>query len=100
VADYENKGNRWTAVFMRKPQQGGGVLYERAAFEIVRFNVDTTPDAPEEIVPVGQQKGYPSGTAASPAKPDGPKLYERIWVVDTMPFRPGAGGKQQFSNIT
>lgn len=95
MSNYENKGNRYTAIFVRQPQKGGGVLFERAAFELVRFNVDENPDAVEEVMPIGEIAGNASGT-----KPDGPKIYEKIWVVDTAPFSPGAGGKHQFSNLT
>jgi hypothetical protein len=94
MADYKQNGNRYTMVLIRHPQHGGGELFERAGFDLVRFNVDTYPDSEAVIVPLGQDRGNESGT-----KPDGPKLYERIWVVDTLPFRPSSDGKIYFGGM-
>ena len=94
MSNYENKGNRWVAVFVRK-KVGAEILMERAPFDYVRFNVDDNPDAPEEVVPLGQHNVPETGT-----KPDGSRLYEEVRVVDSLPHRPSSGGKIYFGNVT
>lgn len=74
MANYEQTGNRWTMILIKKQLPGGATVTERATFDLVRFNVDTDPDAKQEIVPVGQ--GGDNG-----------KLFERIWTVDDAPFK-------------
>lgn len=95
MADYRIQDARFTAIFVRKPQAGGTDLYERVPFELVRFNVDVDPDAPAFIMPIGERIVQGSGI-----KPDSPKIYEKIWITDTVPWRPGADGKVWFGNIT
>lgn len=90
MSDYAQVGNRWTMILLRKPQPSGKDLYERVPFEIVRFNVDTNPDAPPLIVPLG------ASDDTGPT-PDFPKVYEHIWFVDTVPWQPGAGGGVEFN---
>jgi hypothetical protein len=84
MADYAQTGNRWTMILLRKPQPDGPDLYERVPFDLCRFNVDTDPSATPQIVPLG---GEPATQT-----PDGGKVYERIWFVDVVPWRPEAGG--------
>lgn len=74
MANYEQSGNRWTMVLIRKPLANGSTVIERAAFDLVRFNVDTDPDAKQYISPVGD--GGDSG-----------KLFERVWTLDEAPFK-------------
>lgn len=71
MADYAQDGNRWTMVLIRK-QTPNGEAYERATFDLVRFNVDVDPTSAPAIVPVG---------------PDNGKLFERVWKVDEVPFK-------------
>ena len=94
MSNYSQSGNRYTAIYVRKPQRGGREdLYERVPFDLVRFNVDDNPDAPEEIIPIG------SGDSVNPSGvKDSAKIYERIWIVDAVPWRPGADGKHYFGN--
>jgi hypothetical protein len=85
MADYKQEGNRWTMVLVRIKDEGNQTLVKRVPFDIVRFNVDTNPDAAPNIVPLGQPNASSSDT-------DSDKVYEKIWFVDEVPFRPGAGG--------
>lgn len=94
MSEFKQSGNRYTMILVRHPQPDGTALFERVPFDLVRFNVDTDPDAEQLIMPVGDVQISPTG-----AQPDGPKLYERIWIVDTVPFRPGANGKIYFGNL-
>ena len=71
MANYENNGNRWTAIYIKK---GDG--WEKAPYEIVRFNVDADPDARPFIVPSDESDG---------------KIYERIWKVDETPYKGKVG---------
>ena len=91
MANYENKGNRYTAIFVKQRVKGGVEQYVRAPFEMVRFNVDDNPDAVQEIVPLGELRQTPDGS-----KPDGSKVYEKIWIVDQVPF----SAKTSFGNLT
>jgi hypothetical protein len=88
MADYKQEGNRYTAIFVIESDRGGKKTYRRNPFDLVRFNVDTDPDAPQEIVPVGPQSGVGLN--------DSDKIYENVWVVETAPWHPGRGGKQDF----
>lgn len=74
MADYEQVGNRWTMVLIRKTLPDGSIVTERATFDLVRFNVDTDPEGKQSIVPIGE--GGDRG-----------KLFERIWTVDDAPFK-------------
>ena len=92
MSDYLNAGNRWTAIYVKKVQAGGECLWERAPFDLVRFNVDTNPASPAFIVPLGGM------TSESGVKQDIQKQYEKIWMVDEMPWKPGSGGRVYFGN--
>jgi hypothetical protein len=84
MADYKLADARFTMVMTRKLQRGGIEIFERAGFDLVRFNVDIQPDAPFWIIPVGDM-GVSSNLGV---KPDADKQWERIWVVDGgQPFR-------------
>jgi len=96
MANYAQTGNRYTAIFVIEKDNSGGKLYKRAPFDLVRFNVDSNPDAEPEIVPLGVQES-PPGTAATPPKPDTDKIYEKIWVVETMPYSASRTGKHDFA---
>jgi hypothetical protein len=72
VANYEMSGHRFTMVLVKHEGTAGGSLYRRAEFDLVRFNVDVDPDAPQEIVPVGAT--------------DKDKIFEHIWKTENMPF--------------
>jgi hypothetical protein len=69
MSDYEQSGNRYTAIFLRR-EDG---THERMEYDLVRFNVDVNRDAPLEIVPCGIDG-------------DNGKLFERIWVVNDVPW--------------
>ena len=95
MGDYKLADARFTAIYLRLPQHGKeDDLFELVPFELVRFNVDENPSAEAVIVPIGQKISVnPSGTP-----PDHAKIYEKIWIVDQVPFAPGAGGKVWFGN--
>ncbi len=96
MADYNIRDARFTAIFVKERVDPGGTdLYVRVPFELVRFNVDVDPDAPAQIVPVGSPMVPVSGV-----KPDSPKIYEKIWITDTVPFKPGSGGRVWFGGVT
>lgn len=79
MSDYAQDGNRWTMVLIRK-QTPIGDVYERATFDLCRFNVDVSPDAAPVILPVSSDQG---------------KLFERIWKVDEVPFKGQFFGGQE-----
>ena len=54
----------------------------RLPFDLVRYNVDQNPDAPKEIV-------------LSVTHPDTKKVFEKVWIVDEVPFA-GRRGKHNF----
>lgn len=81
MSDYKQSGNRWTAVFLVQRERGDVLTYRKLPFEIVRFNVDSSPSAPEEIVPCGADEFSQSGD-----KQDSDKIYEKIWIVDSLPY--------------
>lgn len=92
MGNYRTQDARFTAIFVRMPQKGGErELYVRVPFELVRFNVDVNPDATTNIIPVGQNVVNQTGD-----KPDSPKLYEKIWIVDSYPWR----DKHWFGGVT
>ena len=68
MSDFDQEGNRWTAIYLK---HGDG--WERVPYDLVRFNVDDDPEAKPSIVPIG--RGGDSG-----------KIYERIWKVSELPF--------------
>ena len=88
MANYLNEGNRWTAIYVANGIHGTEYsTYTKLPWELVRFNVDSTPNAVHEIVPDGDDKGLVgAGTAATPVKEPN-RIYEKIWVVDAIPFR-------------
>ena len=91
MADYTQVGNRWTAVYAIERQSNGPNTYRKLPFELVRFNVDSDPDAKEVIVPDGDQfesfDNYGAGaTPSNKQAKDDQKVYERIWIVDGIPF--------------
>lgn len=92
MANYLNDGNRWTVIYQAVLKRGGGYDYRKLPFELVRFNTDTNPDAPEEIIPTGEREDYEGlGITATPTKPT-EKVYERIWIVDgAAPFSQKTG---------
>lgn len=96
MANYRMQDARWTMILVRRPQHGGDDLWEVAPFELVRFNVDSDPDAPQQVVPIGQSN---TAVTVGGTKQDSPKIYEKIWFVDTVPWRPGANGKHYFGNV-
>ena len=77
MGDYKLKDARFTMIVVRLPKRNGekGRLYKVLPFELVRFNVDENPDAPQVIVPVGE------------GRPQKDKIYERIWMTDTVPYK-------------
>jgi hypothetical protein len=87
MADYKQEGNRWTAVFLVEREKGDRLTYRRLPFELVRFNADVNPSAPQEIVPNGEDVFNGSGD-----KQVSDKIYEKIWIVDAIPF----GAKTSF----
>lgn len=91
MSNYNADGNRWTAVYLASPVRGGGFTYTKLPWELVRFNVDVTPDAPAYIVPDGVEQ-----INASLTKPNAPKIYERIWITDVIPYSYGQNGKTAF----
>jgi hypothetical protein len=86
MADYAQKGNRYTAIFVIESDKGGKKTYRRNPFDLVRFNVDADPDAPQEIVPLGPVAGNDGGISETD------KIYEKVWIVETAPWV----GKQDF----
>jgi hypothetical protein len=86
MADYLNTGNRWTAVYLVQRERGDILTYRKLPWEIVRFNVDVNPSAPEEIVPTGEDSSLGYGTGATAVKDPESKIYEKIWIVDHLPF--------------
>jgi len=82
MSDYKIEGNRYTAIYVIEPKHGGGQTYRKVPFEIVRFNVDANPSAPEVIVPTGEDVLNVDGVKA-----DHEKVYEKIWIVDALPFK-------------
>lgn len=81
MADYAQAGNRWTMILVRRKDEFGREVLERATFDLVRFNVDTFPNAEQYIIPV-------SGT-------DKGKIFERIWTVDEQPYKVQFFGGQE-----
>ena len=95
MADYAADGNRWTAVFLARPLHGRGDYdYIKMPWELCRFNADVYPSTEPVVVPCGEEN---ITFNASNVKRGG-KIYERIWIVDEIPFRPGIGGKVYFGN--
>jgi hypothetical protein len=96
VADYAQSGNRWTMILARLPQHGGQDFYERAPYELCRFNVDTDPSAKPVIIPLGQNEiSGPVGTADTWVNRPSAKIYEKIWIVDQIPWTE----KHRFSGV-
>ena len=87
MANYEQDGNRWTAIYLVVREKGDKLTYRKLPFELVRFNVDTNPSAVEEMVPAGVDNLNESGN-----KQNSDKIYEKIWIVDSLPF----GAKTSF----
>lgn len=67
MSNYEQSGNRYTAIFLREADG----TYRRLPFDLVRFNVDDHPDQKREIVPRGDDEG---------------KVFEKVWLVDQVPY--------------
>lgn len=89
MANYQAGGNRWTAIFVVERERGDVNTYRKLPFEICRFNADVDPDAKEVLVPTGIDD-YPSkglGTDATPVRQEVDKVYEKIWIVDSIPFK-------------
>lgn len=78
MSDYSQSGNRYTAIFIRDEKAG---TFMRAPFDLVRFNVDEHPDAERAIVP---------------RKDDDGLIFEKIWVVDQLPW----GKKVSFHGVS
>ena len=93
MADYQQVGNRYTAIYLVVREKGDKYTYRKLPFELARFNVDTDPDAVETIVPTGEN--VLSGTGDVPNKQYGDKVYEKIWIVDSIPF----SGKTSFGPV-
>lgn len=68
MSDYSQEGNRWIAIFLKRPD---GTLV-RLPYDLARFNVDTNPDAKPTLVPGLNDDG---------------KIFERIWITDSIPYR-------------
>jgi hypothetical protein len=66
--NYEQAQNRYTAIFLK----AANGTFTRLPFDIVRFNVDIDRNAKREIVPRGSDDG---------------KIFERIWVVRSIPWQ-------------
>jgi hypothetical protein len=92
VADYTFIGNRYTAVYLLQARSGGKNTYIKAPFELVRYNVDADPSAPQYVVPLPETD---DGQVKS-QKPDVEKIYEGIFIHDGAPPFSAAGMK--FSN--
>lgn len=96
MADYRLADARFTAIFVRAGHDPGDKeLWIRVPFELVRFNVDVNPSVEPVIVPIGET--YFSTTGV---KPDSPKIYEKVWFVDQVPFAASRGGKHMFGGVT
>lgn len=74
MSNYEQAGNRYTAIYVKNPD---GTL-TRAPFDVVRFNVDMCPTAQREILPNGNQD-------------DHGKVFEKVWIVDSLPWAKKVG---------
>jgi hypothetical protein len=82
MSDYKQGGNRWTAIYLVQRERGDHYTYRKLPFEIVRFNVDDDHDSREVIVPCGEDVLNPNAD-----KQETDKIYEKIWIVDSLPFR-------------
>ncbi len=93
MANYAMKDNRFTAIYRREIRTGKGGRKEEVfflvPFELVRHNIDVPGEQEQVIVPIGRQISVPG------AKVD-EKVYEKIWIVDVVPFHVGRGGKHDF----
>jgi hypothetical protein len=72
MSDYDQSGNRFTAIFLKRKD---GTLI-RLPYDKVRFNVDQDPNAPRHIVPRGDDAG---------------KIFEYVWITDTIPWKKKVG---------
>ena len=92
MGNYATKDARYTAIYRREErvEKGGKQeVFFLVPFELVRFNVDQAGEQEQVIVPVGQQN-------ETPPNKDSEKIYEKIWIVDVVPFGIGRGGKHDF----
>ncbi len=87
MSNYSQVGNRYTAIYLVVRERGDKLTYRKLPFEIVRFNVDEHPSAAEELIPCGVDELNASGI-----KQASDKIYEKIWIVDSVPF----SGKTSF----
>lgn len=94
MANYANDGNRYTKILVRRPQHGAEDLFVEAPYELIRFNVDVDPSARAYVVPVGFDAVNQIGT-----KNESPRIYEKVWITDTLPWSPGQGGKVWFGKL-
>jgi len=99
MSNFLQSGNRWTMILLRLPQKDGSIFFQKVPFEIVRFNVDDNPSAQPQIVPDGPDLGVPGGINSGGTSVDRDKIYENIWYVDEIPWKPGAGGRVWFGKM-
>jgi hypothetical protein len=94
MANYAMKDARFTAIYRRETrvEKGGKKdVFFLVPFELVRYNVDVPGEQEPVIIPIGQR----ISTGSVSTKTD-EKIYEKIWVVDVVPFHVGRGGKHDF----
>ena len=102
MGNYATKDARYTAIYRREERvEKGGKreVFFLVPFELVRYNVDQAGEQDQVIVPVGQPVKTPqpnTQTAAGIVEIDSEKVYEKIWIVDVVPFGIGRGGKHDF----
>ena len=92
MGNYATKDARYTAIYRRETRVEKGAKKEvffLVPFELVRFNVDQAGEQEQVIVPIGQRQSI------APNK-ESEKIYEKIWVVDVVPFHVGREGKHDF----
>ena len=68
MGDYKKADARYTMILVKC----GEGLWRRHNFDLVRFNVDISPEAKPDVVVVGDT--------------DNGKIFEKIWKVDEAPF--------------
>lgn len=92
MTDYRIQDMRFTMIIVRTALAGGREEFERLPFDLVRYDVDVNPSAPQFIIGAGNDfVAKVDGGGSESAK----KRYERIWIVDQAPFKAvqsGTGG--------
>ncbi len=94
MGNYATKDARYTAIYRRETRvEKGGKreVFFLVPFELVRFNVDEAGEQEQVIVPVAQRVNVAGAKTEE-------KIYEKIWVVDVVPFHVGREGKHDFAH--